>query len=90
MAGEEDDPGTAFLKQHRTEHQRGVSGSGSRGKDASYQSNGMDGNYTDEYSPTNFNAGGAKRVNRRDKGGKGSGTIGTDQWNQNKYGGDGY
>jgi hypothetical protein len=34
-------------------------------------------------------AGGA-RVNRKDKAAKGSGTIGTDEWNQNKYGGDGY
>ena len=55
---------------------RGVNGSGSRGttgnKDASYQrpADDRDGDYTDEYSPTNFNAGGG-RVNRSRKGNKG-------------------
>ena len=53
---------------------RGVSGAGSRGsvsgKDASYQRpmDDRDGDYTDEYSRTNFNAGGSKRVNRKSKG----------------------
>jgi hypothetical protein len=99
---DEDDIGQQHLKNVMSEGQnmsvpagRGITGSGSRGttgsKDASYQSPGdRDGDYQDEYSPTNFNAGGAKRVNRKDKGAKGSGGIGTDSWNQNKSGGDGY
>ena len=92
---DDDDSGEAFLRNHRTEAQnltspdspamsassppgRGVSGYGSRGTDQ---------NKTDEYGSRVTKA---RNVNRRDKGAKGSGVIGSDEWNQNKYGGDGY
>ena len=92
---DDEDMGTSFMRKHMSENQtspdspmmsasspkgRGVSGYGSRGT--------VEGK-ADEY-PDSRNAGGSKRVNRKDKGAKGSGVIGTDEWNQNKYGGDGY
>ena len=76
MADDDEDMGTSFLNQHMTEAQtspdspgmsassppgRGVSGYGSRGT--------VDGK-ADEY-PDSRNAGGSKRVNRKDKGDKG-------------------
>ena len=97
-----DDEGTAFLRNPMSEGQtdspegRGVSGRGSRGdapkgsKSASSMTGGENGPYQDEWDKPNFNAGGSKRVNRKDKGDRGSGVIGSDEWNQNKYGGNGY
>lgn len=89
---DDEDMGSTFLKGHMREGQDppnnatpsgalGSKGGGTPGTDSYYaQRYGKD---VDEGPST------PTVVNRQDKGARGSGTIDTDEWNENKYGASG-